>query len=304
MNHSRSDQPSFGRAFAVGILLNGGFIIAEVLFGLVSHSLTLLADAGHNLGDVMGLLLAWTATNLSQREATERYTYGLRRSSVLAALFNAILLLVSVGAIAWEAIRRLSQAPRVEGMTIVWVAAAGIVVNAVTAWMFLRGRKRDLNVRAAFVHMAADAAVSAGVVVAGLAIFWTGWQLLDPITSLAIVIVILFSTWGLLRDSITLALDAVPEGIDPTAVKDYLCALPEIAEIHHLHVWGLSTTECACTAHLVKHEPNLDDKLLQRIAAQLHDRFGIEHSTIQFESSRGPACPTEPAAESVGLTKR
>ena len=292
MSHSHQHQIEFGRAFAIGVLLNTGFIVAEVVFGLLSDSLTLLADAGHNLGDVMGLLIAWAAANLSRRSASTRYTYGLRRSSVLAALFNAILLLVSVGAIAAEAIRRILEPAPVAGLTMIWVAAAGVLVNGVTAWMFLGGRKGDLNIRSAFVHMAADAAVSAGVVIAGFVILATGWSLLDPISSLVIVAIILVTTWGLLRDSINLVLDAVPRGIDPGAVKSFLEAFPGVAEIHHLHVWGLSTTETACTAHVVKREPQLDDLLLKQIAHELHDRFGIEHTTIQFEC-RGPDCPTE-----------
>jgi cobalt-zinc-cadmium efflux system protein len=292
MSHSYHRQIEFGRAFAIGVLLNSGFIIAEVVFGLISHSLTLLADAGHNLGDVTALLMAWAAANLERRSATERYTYGLRRTSVLAALFNAILLLVSVGAIGAEAARRILEPTPIAGLTMIWVAAAGIFVNGATAWMFSGGRKRDLNIRGAFVHMAADAAVSAGVVVAGFVIMKTGWSLLDPISSLVIVAIILITTWGLLRDSINLALDAVPRGIDPGAVKSFLEKLPGVAEIHHLHVWGLSTTETACTAHLVKREPQLDDQLLKQIAHELHDRFGIEHTTIQFEC-RGADCPTE-----------
>jgi cobalt-zinc-cadmium efflux system protein len=293
MSHSDQHQVDFGRAFAVGVLLNSGFIVAEVIFGLLSHSLSLLADAGHNLGDVMGLLMAWAASNLARRSPSERFTYGLRRTSVLAAFFNAILLLVSIGAIAWEAIRRITQPEPVLGLTMIWVAAAGVVVNGVTAWMFVGGRKSDLNIRGAFLHMAADAAVSAGVVLAGFVILKTGWFLLDPISSLVIVVIILFGTWGLLRDSVNLVLDAVPRGIDPGAVKEFLEQLPGVAEIHHLHVWGLSTTETACTAHVVKREPQLDDELLKRIAQELHERFGIEHSTIQFERCDGPDCPTE-----------
>jgi cobalt-zinc-cadmium efflux system protein len=293
MSHSHHQQIDFGRAFALGVLLNTGFIVAEVIFGLFSHSLSLLADAGHNLGDVLGLLMAWAALGLERRSPTRRFTYGLRRTSVLAALFNAILLLVSVGAIALEAVRRIREPAPVAGLTMIWVAASGVVVNGLTAWMFVGGRKNDLNIRGAFLHMAADAAVSAGVVVAGFVILRTGWDLLDPISSLLIVVIILVGTWGLLRDAINLALDAVPRGIDPGAVKVFLEQLPGVAEIHHLHVWGLSTTETACTAHVVKREPQLDDQLLKQIAHELHDRFGIEHTTIQFERCDGPDCPTE-----------
>lgn len=294
MSHSHYEQVDFGRAFAIGILLNTAFIGTEVAFGLLSDSLTLLADAGHNLSDVMGLLIAWGATNLERRTPTKRFTYGLRRTSVLAALANAILLLVSVGAIAWEAIRRLREPAPVAGLTMIWVAAVGVVVNGLTAWLFVGGRKGDLNIRSAFLHMTADAAVSAGVVVAGFVIFYTGWVLIDPISSLAIVVVILVGTWGLLRDSLNLVLDAVPRGIDPLAVQNFLEQLPGVAAIHHLHVWGLSTTETACTAHVVKREPQLDDELLKRIAHELHERFSIEHTTIQFERCDGPDCPTEP----------
>jgi len=293
MNHSHHEQHDFGRAFAIGVALNTGFIVAEVVFGLFSHSLTLLADAGHNLGDVLGLIMAWAATNLQERRATQRYTYGLRRSSVLAALFNALLLLVSVGAIGWEAIRRIVHPEPVAGLTIIWVAAIGVVVNGVTAWMFRGGRKSDLNIRGAFLHMAADAGVSVGVVIAGAIIIATGWALLDPIVSLVIVAIILFGTWRLFRDSLNLALDAVPEGIDLNAVKGYLEGLPEVAQLHHLHIWGLSTTETACTAHIVKREPQLDDQLLKRIANGLHERFGIEHTTVQFEACSEPDCPME-----------
>jgi cobalt-zinc-cadmium efflux system protein len=252
-----------------------------------------LADAGHNLSDVMGLLISWGATSLERRGPTKRFTYGLRRTSVLAALANAILLLVSVGAIALEAVRRLREPEPVAGLTMIWVAAAGVLINGITAWMFIGGRKRDLNIRAAFLHMAADAAVSAGVVIAGFIILRTGWSLLDPISSLVIVVIILIGTWGLLRDSVNLALDAVPRGIDSGAVKAFLEQLPGVAEIHHLHVWGLSTTETACTAHVVKHEPELDDRLLKTIAHELHERFGIEHTTIQFERRDARDCPTE-----------
>ncbi|MGI8431642.1 MAG: cation diffusion facilitator family transporter [Chthoniobacterales bacterium] len=296
MNHTHEHDADFGRAFAIGVILNSAFIAAEVVFGLFSHSLTLLADAGHNLGDVLGLLMAWAASNLQRRDANERYTYGLRRTSVLAALFNALLLLVSVGAIAWEAIRRIVHPEPVAGLTIIWVAAIGVVINGLTAWMFARGRKGDLNIRGAFLHMTADAAVSLGVVAAGLILLRTGWTLVDPITSLLIVVIILVGTWGLFRDSLNLALDAVPAGIELNAVKSWLENLPEVSALHHLHVWGLSTTEAACTAHVVKRDPNLDDELLRKIAAGLHDHFGIEHTTVQFESCHGPDCPMESEA--------
>lgn len=293
MSHSHPHETDFGRAFAFGVFLNAVFIVCEVVFGLFSNSLTLLADAGHNLSDVLGLLMAWAATRLQKRHPTARYTYGLRRTSVLAALFNALLLLMSMGAIAWEAIRRLIQPEAIAGLTIVWVAAIGVFVNGATAWMFARGRKSDLNIRGAFLHMAADAAVSIGVVIAGLIIMRTGWRLVDPVTSLLIVGVILVGTWGLLRDSVNLALDAVPAGIDLAAVKSWLRNLPEVADLHHLHVWGLSTTEVACTAHIVKRDSQLDDQLLRRIADGLHEQFGIAHTTVQFETNEPADCPME-----------
>ncbi len=289
----------FGRAFAVGLLLNAGFIVAEVIFGLLSGSLTLLADAGHNFGDVMSLMVAWAAIRLGRRSGTKRYTYGFRRSSILAALFNSLLLLLGVAFIAIEALRRISHPSNVGGLTMIWVAAAGVIVNGATAWMFAHGRKGDLNIRAAFVHMAADAAVSAGVVIAGTIIMLTGWTLVDPVSSLIIVLIILLTTWGLLRDSVNLVLDAVPAGIDPAAVKTFVEGLPGVAAIHHLHVWGLSTTEVALTAHVVRSEPYLDDTLLKTIAHELHDRFGIDHTTIQFERCEGDDCPTEHKANLI-----
>src|SRR5204863_3859271 len=250
---SHSHAPgSFGLAFAIGITLNLGFVIVEVSYGLFAHSLALVADAGHNLGDVLGLLLAWCATFLARTVPTDRRTYGLRSSSILAALFNAIFLLITVGAIAWEAIRRFGNPNVVEARTVIWVAIIGIVINAVTALMFMSGRKRDLNIRAAFVHMAADAGVSLGVVVAGFLIIATGWLWIDPAISLVIAAVITWGTWGLLRDSANLALHAVPQGIEVAEVRQYLSSLPHVTAVHDLHVWPMSTTETALTAHLVR----------------------------------------------------
>jgi cobalt-zinc-cadmium efflux system protein len=247
----RHDSADFERAFAWGVALNVGFVAAEVGFGLYADSLALLADAGHNASDVLGLLLAWAAERLGRRRPTARRTYGLRRSSILAALLNAALLLIAIGAIAWEAVQRLARPEPVAGGTIMAVAAAGVVVNAATALLFLSGRTSDLNVRGAFLHMVADAGVSVGVVLAGLGMRLTGWLWLDPTASLAVVAVIAVGTWGLLRESADLALDAVPEGIDPAAVRDYLRGLPGITELHDLHIWAMSTTETALTVHLV-----------------------------------------------------
>jgi len=284
MGHHHHHEPAdYGRAFAVGLALNGFFVLLEARCGMYAQSLALLADAGHNFSDVLGLLLAWGAMTLASRRPTERRTYGLRRTTIIAALANAVLLLVAVGAISWEAIRRFAHPePPQEGF-IIWVATAGIVVNTATALLFLRGSHHDVNIRGAFLHMAADAAVSLGVVVAGVAIYFTHWLWIDPAISLVIAAVILLSTWGVLRESLDLALDAVPKGIEPRAVEEYLAALPGVSEVHDLHIWGLSTTEAALTAHLVMPEVTYEDALLLQITRELHDRFGIEHSTLQVE---------------------
>lgn len=275
---------SFGSAFAIGVSLNLGFVVLEVIYGIFAHSLALVADAGHNLGDVLGLLLAWGATFLARTAPTERRTYGLRSSSILAALFNAIFLLITVGAIAWEAIRRFGDPSAVEAGTVIWVAIVGIVINTATALMFMSGRKRDLNIRAAFMHMAADAGVSLGVVVAGFLIIITGRQWIDPVISLAIAAVITWGTWGLLRDSVNLALHAVPHGIEVAKVRQYLSSLPHVTEVHDLHVWPMSTTETALTAHLVRDVDDCDCALLEQAARDLHRKFEIQHATLQFET--------------------
>jgi cobalt-zinc-cadmium efflux system protein len=274
---------NYGSAFVIGVALNLSFVIAEVIYGRLAHSLTLVADAGHNLSDVLGLVLAWGAIMLSRRRPTKERTYGFRRSSILAALINAAVLLISVGAIAWEAVGRLSSPKAVEGKTVIWVAAAGILINAATALMFMRGRKNDLNIRGAFIHMAADAVISLGVVIIGVVILYTGWLWLDPIASLIIVALIVYGTWGLLRDSVNLALDAVPENIDEHAVESYLAGSSNCDEVHDLHIWGMSTTECALTAHLVMGRGVCDDAFLAQVSRELHDRFGIEHCTLQVE---------------------
>lgn len=289
--HAHTHAPAnFGRAFAIGVVLNSAFVLIEFGFGLWAHSLALVADAGHNLSDVFGLLLAWGAVVWSKRPPTERHTYGWRRSSILAALGNAVFLLVSIGVIAWEAVRRLMQPPPVDATVLIWVAAAGIVVNGLTAMLFASGRKHDLNVRAAFLHMAADALISAGVVVAGVVIVFTHWLWLDPVISLALAAVILIGTWGLLRDSVQLAMDAVPAGIDLREVTEYLSGLPAVLDVHHVHIWGLSTNEAAMTAHLVLQETATDNSLLVRINEELCHRFRINHATIQFECP-GSECP-------------
>ena len=290
--HGHSHGPvDYNKAFAIGVFLNVGFATAEALYGYFAGSLALIADSGHNFSDVIGLLLAWGAARLSQRQPSERHTYGLRSSSILAALFNAVLLLVAVGAIAWESIRRFSEPAPVAGTTIIWVALLGIIINTATAMLFMSGRKNDLNIRGAFLHMAADAAVSAGVVLAGVLIIYTGWAWVDPLVSLIIAAVILIGTWGLLRESVDLALHAVPEGIDPTAVHAFLSGLAGVTAVHHLHIWGMSTTETALTAHLVKPDHQNDDELIAQACNELHKRFGIEHSTLQLERS-DRSCPS------------
>jgi cobalt-zinc-cadmium efflux system protein len=288
--HAHDGGTSHDRAFALGTALNAGFVAAEIGFGLAVNSIALLADAAHNLGDVLGLLLAWGAAWLGRRPPTRHRTYGWGRSSILAALANAVVLLISVGAIAVEAMRRLLAPEPVGELTVMAVATVGILVNGGTALLFMRGRKHDLNIRATFLHMIADAAVSLGVVLSALMIALTGWVWLDPVTSLAIAVVITVSTWGLLRDSVHLAMDGVPDGIAHGAVQDYLMALPGVVEVHDLHIWGLSTTETALTAHLVCAGEGDDGKqLLRRASAGLQRRFGIGHATFQIESGEDAA---------------
>jgi cobalt-zinc-cadmium efflux system protein len=284
-HHHHSHEPAnYNRAFIIGITLNGGFVIVEALFGFLTNSLALLADAGHNLSDVLGLLLSWGASWLVRRRPTQRYTYGFRRSSILAALLNASFLLIAMGAIATESIQRLSHPLPVSASTIIGVSLVGIVINGVTALLFMSGRERDLNIRGAFLHMAADALVSFGVVLAGVAIVTTGWLWFDPVVSLIIVVVIGVGTWNLLHDSVNLALDAVPEGIEPQAVQTYFKQLPGVVAVHDLHIWAMSTTETALTAHLVMLTGSPGDAFLSRISMELHDKFGIEHTTIQVET--------------------
>jgi cobalt-zinc-cadmium efflux system protein len=273
----------YGRAFAIGITLNLVYVVGEAVAGILSGSLVLLADAGHNLSDVLSLSLAWGAAVLSRRQPSSRFTYGLRSSSILAALANAIILLVVTGGIAWEAVRRISHPVPVASGIIIWVAAAGILVNGVTALLFASGRRSDLNLKGAFLHMAADTLVTAAVVAAGIAIWLTGWLWLDPAVSLFVSVVIVLGTWRLMKSAIGLALDAVPEGVNDAAVRAHLLATPGVTGLHDLHIWGMSTTETALTCHLVMPGGHPGDALLNGIAAQLHHRFGIHHATIQIE---------------------
>lgn len=285
---------SFGQAFAVGIGLNAAFVLIEAGYGIASNSMALVADAGHNLSDVLGLVVAWAAAVLSKRTPTARYTYGLRSASILAALFNAVFLLVAVGAIGWEAIQRFARPEPVAGGTVMIVAIIGIAINGLTAWLFASGRKGDLNIRGAYLHMAADAAVSAGVVAAGLVILLTGWLWLDPVASLIIVAVIVWGTWDLLRDSVALSLAAVPPAIDPGLVRKFLAGRPGVAGLHDLHIWPMSTTDVALTAHLVMPGGHPGDGFLMEAAHELKDRFGIGHVTLQVETDPGTVCALEP----------
>jgi cobalt-zinc-cadmium efflux system protein len=281
--HHSHTPTSNNTAFAIGVALNLGFVFAEVIYGVAAHSLALLSDAGHNLSDVFALLIAWGAIHIGKSLPTKHHTYGLRRSSILAALTNAIVLLVVVGGITWEAIGRIAHPEAVAGATVMWVAAAGVVVNAISAIMFMAGRDKDLNIKGAFLHMASDAFVSLGVVVVGFVIGITGWHWLDPAMSILIGIIIVWGTWGLLCESLNLALDAVPASIDPHAVEEFLAGLKGVEAVHDLHIWGMSTTESAVTAHLVMPEPPANDTFLHEVGHELRERFDIGHFTIQIE---------------------
>ena len=287
-HHHHHGPPSDGhtRAFAIGIALNSVFVVAEAAAGWWFDSLALLADAGHNLSDVMTLVLAWSAATMAKRRPTERRTYGYRRATILASLASAVLLVIAVIAIVYEAIGRLNDPPPVPGLVVIAVAALGLLINAGTAMLFAAGRKDDLNVRAAFVHMAADALVSLGVVVAGIAILIGGWLWIDPAIGILIGLAILISGWDLLKESLDLAIDAVPRNIDPTAVRRYFLDHPQIDDLHDLHIWGMSTTETALTVHLVTPTPP-GPEFLPAVNESLRKKFGIGHSTIQVECRDG-----------------
>ena len=281
--HDHSHAPAnFNAAFAIGITLNIAFVAIEGFYGWKVDSLALLADAGHNLSDVIGLVLAWGGVLAGKLQPDARHTYGWKRASILAAFINALLLLVAMGSLAWEAFHRLQSPQPIEGVTIMVVAGIGIVVNTATALLFMRGGESDLNIRGAFLHMAADALVSAGVVVAGGLALWFGWTWLDPVVSLAIAAVIVVGSWSLFKQSVHLLFDGVPEGVDLHAVQDLLERLPGVTRVHDLHVWAMGTSEIAMTAHLVMPEGHADDAFLQNATRQLHDRFEIEHVTIQL----------------------
>jgi cobalt-zinc-cadmium efflux system protein len=283
--HTRSPE-NFDSAFAIGAVVNIGIVVAELVFGYLAHSLALVADAAHNMTDVAGLLLAWGAAWLSRRNPTAERTYGYRRASILAALTNAALLLVATGAIAVEAIRRLADPQPLEAGTVIWVAALAIVLNGAVALMFMRGSRDDLNIKGAFLHMLGDAAVSFGVVIAALVTIWTGWFWMDPAISLAIAIVVLLAGWSLARSSVNMALDAVPENVNREKVEAYLNGLPGVTEVHDLHIWAMSTTETALTAHLVRPSAAIDDSFIAAACEQLDREFKIHHATLQIEHSR------------------
>ncbi len=285
-SHQHPTPKNYTLAFGIGTALNLIFVIVEAIFGFLSNSLALIADAGHNLGDVLALLLSWGATYLAQRKPTRTRTYGFRRGTILAAFISSLILLMTMSIVAWEALDRFTSPSEVNSMTIIIVAAVGVVINTITALLFLSSQHDDLNIRAAFIHMAADAGVSLGVVLSGIAILITGLLWIDPAISLLIVIVILISTWGVFRDSFNLAMDGVPKGIDVEKVRKFILEQDGIVEVHDLHIWAMSTTQVAMTAHVVRDITTLDDNFLHHLSKELHERFEIIHPTIQIESGK------------------
>lgn len=288
-NHQQGPT-DYNRAFAIGVGLNLVFSAVEAGYGIASGSLALVADAGHNLSDVLGLLLAWGASVLAARAATPKRTYGYRKASILAALGSAMLLLLAIGGMAWEAIGRIEDPQPVQGLTVIVVASIGVLINTGTALLFLSGQKADLNIRGAFLHLAADAAVSLGIVLTGVAILYTGWPIIDPVSSLVVALVILIGTWSLLRDSLDLALDAVPKGVDMAGLREFIGKHRGVRSFHDLHVWALSTTEVALSVHLVVNQAETGDALLASLQRNLHERFGINHITVQIETGSRETC--------------
>jgi len=286
-HHHHHGAPDYNRAFAVGVALNVIFVVIEVFYGVMVDSLALITDAGHNLSDVVGLLLAWGATYLAGKQPSLRRTYGYSRATILASMFSGLLLLAAVVLISWEAINRFFEPAEPVGQTIMIVAAIGVLVNTVTAWFFVSGKDHDLNIRGAYLHMAADALVSLGVVISGFVIWKFGLKWFDPLSSLLIAAVIFWSTWGLLSDSLNLAIDAVPRDLDPKEIRKWLTDLPGVIGMHDLHIWPMSTTETALTIHLVMSEPPANDEFLHDLAYQLREKFGIAHATFQIERGDG-----------------
>ena len=282
-HHHHTPAAGHGRAFAIAVALNVAIVVVQAIYGVLANSTALLADAGHNLSDVLGLLLAWGATWLATRRPSARYTFGLGGSSILASLLNAGLLLFACGVIVAEAAGRLFHPAPVAGFDVFVVAVVGMVVNGFSAWLFMRGQEDDLNIRGAFMHMLADAAVSAAVAVSGLAILFTGWTWLDPVMSIIVVAVIVYGTWGLLRDSISLALNGVPPGVDMQKIREYLAAQPGVTDVHDLHVWALSTTGNALSAHLVIPDGHPGDRVIDGIVGTLRAEFAMHHATLQVD---------------------
>jgi|TARA_B100000315_G_scaffold168548_1_gene157066 cobalt-zinc-cadmium efflux system protein len=300
VTHAHIDTQAYDRAFKVGIVVNGVYVLIEAGCGFAFNSVALISDAGHNLSDVLALTLAWGATFLSRAQPTERRTYGMKRATVLASLASAVMLCIALGAVIWESFARLAEPAATNGRTIVFVAGVGVVINLVTAVMFMSGRHDDLNIKSAFLHMAADAAVSFGVVIAGVVMLATNWLWVDPIVALSVAALILVSGLGLLRESLDLAMDAVPDHVDVGAVREYLDTLPGVDDVHHLHIWAMSTTETALTVHLVMQPDRSDDLLLQSVSDALKQRFGIQHPTIQVEhGSSSKRCVYTPATSAV-----
>lgn len=294
MGHDHGhDAKGKGFAFAVGVTLNLAFVVVEVVYGIVAHSMALIADAGHNFGDVVGLAFSWGATILATSLPSARRTYGLRKTTILAALANAVILLFVTGGIAWESVHRLFDPTPISGLTVIIVAGIGVVINASSALLFMSEQKGDLNVRSAFLHLSADAALALGVAIAGGVIMWTGWLWLDPVVSIVLALVILRGTWSLVKESLNLVLDAVPEGIDPDAVRDYLSGLTGVSEVHDLHIWAMSTSHTALTAHLVVPRERVGPSLSE-VCKVLHERFQIEHATIQLECVEATPCSLAP----------
>jgi cobalt-zinc-cadmium efflux system protein len=292
--HHHHAPASFGRAFAIGISLNLAFVVVEAAYGILGNSVALLADAGHNLSDVLGLVVAWAGSVLAARAPSTRFTYGLRRSSILAALANATFLMLAIGGLSWEALTRFTQPEPVHGVTVMIVAAIGVVINGLTAWLFASCSKGDINLRGAFLHMLADALVSVGVIAAGLVILLTGWNWLDPVVSLVINVVIVWGAWGLLSESLRMTMDAVPDAINPEAVRDFLLKQSGVVSVHDLHIWPMSTTETALTCHLVMPAGHPGDGFLHHVCDDLNHRFGIHHSTMQIEIDPSTACALAP----------
>ena len=282
-HHHHHEAPDYSRAFAIGVALNVIFVVIEVFYGIMANSLALITDAGHNLSDVMGLLLAWGASYLAGKQSSLRRTYGYSRATILASMFSGLLLLAAVMVIIWEAVNRFLTPSEPVGQTIMIVAGIGVLINSVTAWFFVSGKDRDLNIRGAYLHMAADALVSLGVVVSGFVIWKFGLKWFDPLSSLLIAGVIFWSTWGLLRDSLNLAIDAVPRDLDPSEIRHWLSDQPGVEGLHDLHIWPMSTTDTALTAHLLMPVPPVDDEFLHHLARQLHRKYGISHATFQIE---------------------